>query len=175
VSAADRAVKVASASRWPSISLSAGYNTGYNSAGSIGFLDQFDQRRGGSLGLNFSLPVFDRFNASTNTQRARVQAENARINLQNTRQQVAVEVRRAVLDYKSAEEQLRQAEAQLKAANLALETSQLRYTAGAATLVELSQARAAQVRAASDLVSARYSLVFQGRLMDYYLVENVAQ
>jgi outer membrane protein len=174
VSAADRAVKVASASRWPSISLSAGYNTGYNSAGSIGFLDQFDQRRGGSLGLNFSLPVFDRFNASTNTQRARVQAENARINLENTRQQVAVEVRRAVLDYKSAEEQLLVAQAQVKAANLALETSQLRYTAGAATLVELSQARAAQVRAASDLVSARYSLVFQGRLMDYYLGESVA-
>jgi outer membrane protein len=175
VESAERSVKVASATRWPSVSLSAGYNSGYNSAGNIGFFDQFNQRRGGSLGLNVSLPIFDRFNASTNTQRARVQAENASINLENARQQVAVEVRRAVLDYKSAEEQLRQAEVQLRAANLALQTSQQRYDAGASTLVELSQARAAQVRAASDLVNARYSLVFQGRVMEYYLGTNGAQ
>ena len=40
---------------------------------------------------------------------------------------------------------------------------------GAASLVELTQARTARLRAASDLVSARYRLVFQSRLMDYYL------
>jgi outer membrane protein len=169
VEASERGVKIASASRWPSISLSGGYNTGYNSTGDNSFFTQFNDRRGGSLGLSLSVPIFDRFNASTNTQRARVQAENARINLENARQQVAVEVRRAVLDYQSAEEQLRQAEAQLKAADLALETSQQRYNVGAATLVELTQSRAAQVKAASDLVNARYSLVFQERLMDYYI------
>jgi outer membrane protein len=174
VESADRSVKVASATRWPSISLSAGYNSGFNSAGAAGFFDQFDQRRGGSLGLNFSLPIFDRFSSSTNTQRAKVQAENARINLENARQQVAVEVRRAVLDYQSAEAQLQASEAQLRAANLALQTSQQRYDVGAATLVELTQARATQVQAASNLVNARYSLVFQGRLMDYYLGNNPA-
>ena len=50
-------------------------------------------------------------------------------------------------------------------------TSQQRYQAGAGTLVELTQARAAQVQAASAVVSARYGLVFQQTLMSYYTGE----
>ena len=64
---------------------------------------------------------------------------------------------------------MRAAEAQQRAATLALQTSQERYEVGAATLVELTQARAVQVQAASALVSARYNLLFQRTLMDYYV------
>ena len=80
-------------------------------------------------------------------------------------------VRRADLDYRTAQEQSSAAAAQLRASELALESSQARYQAGAATLVELSQARASQVQAASSVVSARYNLLFQRSLMDYYLGE----
>jgi outer membrane protein len=50
-------------------------------------------------------------------------------------------------------------------------TSQQRYQAGAGTLVELTQARAGQVQAASAVVSARYGLVFQQAIMSYYTGE----
>ena len=66
-------------------------------------------------------------------------------------------------------EQLRAAEAQQRAARLALQTSQERYEVGAATLVELTQARAVQVQAESVLVSARYKRLFQRTLMHYYI------
>ena len=66
-------------------------------------------------------------------------------------------------------EQLRAAEAQQRAARLALQTSQERYEVGAATLVELTQARAVQVQAESVLVSARYNRLFQRMLMHYYI------
>jgi outer membrane protein len=39
------------------------------------------------------------------------------------------------------------------------------------TLVELAQARATRVQAASGVISARYSLVFQTSLMSYYTGE----
>ena len=39
---------------------------------------------------------------------------------------------------------------------------------GAATLTEVSVARAAQVSAASSLVNARYTLIFQQSLMSHY-------
>ena len=114
------------------------------------------------------MPVLN-FTSSITRERARIQVENAQINLESTKQNVAVEVRTAYLDLQLAEEQLLVAEAQQQAAALALQTAQQRYDVGAATLVELTQARTSQVRAASDLVSARYNLVFQSRLMDYYL------
>lgn len=55
------------------------------------------------------------------------------------------------------------------AAELALQTMQERYQVGAVTLVELTQARAVGVQAASAIVSARYNLLFQRTLMDYYI------
>jgi outer membrane protein len=57
----------------------------------------------------------------------------------------------------------------VRSAELALSASQDRYEAGASTLVELTQARATQVQAASSLVTARYNLLFQRTLMDYYV------
>ncbi len=167
--ASEQSVRVARASYWPTISLSANYSSNFSSTDPSAFFDQIDGRRGGSLGLSFSIPIFDRLNARNATERARVQVDNSRINLESLRQNVAVQVRTGLLDLRSAEEQLVVAEAQVRAAELALEFSQQRYDVGAASLVELTQAQAAQARAASDLVSARYRLEVQRRVIDYYL------
>ncbi|CAN5664983.1 hypothetical protein BH23GEM1_BH23GEM1_00050 [soil metagenome] len=167
--AAEQQLRAARAGRRPALSLSAGYNTAYSSATELNFFDQLDQRRGGSVGLGLSLPILDRAGTSIATQRARIAADNARIAVEDRRQEVALQVRRAQLDFQSAQEQLRAAEAQQRAAELALQTVQERYEVGAATLVELTQARAVGVQAASAIVSARYNLLFQRTLMDYYI------
>ena len=168
VSAASQNVKAARGVRLPSLSLSAGYNSAYSSATNLGFYDQLDQRRGGSLSLGFSIPLWDRGNADVTTQRAQIAEDNARLDLKDRQQQIGLEVRRAYLDYEAAKQQLDAAEAQLRAAQLALETSQQRYNVGAATLLEVTQARATQLQAASALVTARYGLLFQRTLIGYY-------
>ena len=171
VDAARQSVKQAASSLWPTISVSAGYNTAFSDATDVAFADQLDQRRGGSLSLGVSIPLFDRGSTSLETQRAKIQEDNARLALQAQRQTVALEVRRAFLDYESAREQLAAAEAQRRAAAQALDASRQRYEAGAATLVELTQARAARTEAESALVNARYTLLFQQALMSYYTGE----
>jgi outer membrane protein len=168
VSAAEQNVRAAKGARWPALSLSAGYNSAYNSATAIGFYDQLDQRRGGSLALGFSVPLFDRGTTELATQRAQIGEDNARLDLKDRQQQIGLEVRRAYLDYVAARQQLDAAEAQLRAAQLALQTSQQRYNVGAATLLEVTQARATQLQAASALVTARYALLFQRTLIGYY-------
>ena len=169
VSAASQDLRAAKGSRWPSLSLSAGYNTAFNSATPAGFVDQLDQRRGGSVGIGVSIPLFDRGSTDLAAQRARIAEDNARLALKDRRQQVGLEVRRAYLDHQAATQQLEAAQAQLRAAQLALEASQQRYNVGAATLLEVTQARAAQTEAASALISARYGLLFQRTLIGYYV------
>jgi outer membrane protein len=168
VSAASQSVKAAKGARWPTLSLTAGYNSAYNSATTLGFYDQLDQRRGGSLSLGFSIPLWDRGSADLATQRAEIAEDNARLGLKDQQQQIGLEVRRAYLDYEASKQQLDAAEAQLRAAQLALQTSQQRYNVGAATLLEVTQARATQLQAASALVTARYGLLFQRTLIGYY-------
>jgi outer membrane protein len=169
VSAAGQSVKAARGSRWPALSLTAGYNSAYNSATDVSFNEQLNQRRGGSLGIGVSIPLFDRGTTDLATQRAQINEDNARLELKNTQQQIGLEVRRAYLDYQAAVQQLDAAQAQLRAAQLALQTSQQRYNVGAATLLEVTQARAAQLQAASGLVTARYALLFQRTLIGYYV------
>jgi outer membrane protein len=166
--AADQAVKAAKGARWPTLSVSAGYGTNYTSASDFGWQDQFDQRRGGSVNLSVSVPIFNRGATRAAIRRAELQAESARLDLETRRLDVGLEVRRAHLDFLAAREQLTSADAQLRAAELALQAAQDRYQVGAATLVELSQARAGQVQAASTLVSARSNLLFQRTLVDYF-------
>jgi outer membrane protein len=166
--ASAQAVKAANAGWWPTVSLSAGYNSSYSSAATAPFVNQLDQARGGSVAISVSIPIFDRGQTSVDAQKAKIQEDNARLAVESQKQQVALEVKRAYLDFQSAGEQLTAAEAQQKASDLAVTTSQQRYQAGAGTLVELTQAQAAQVQAASAVVNARYSLVFQQALMSYY-------
>ena len=169
LAAARQNVRVAGAAAWPSASLSARYGSSFTSASDLAFADQFDERRGGSLGLGVSLPIFDRGGTAAARQRARVQLDNSTLSLESQRQTVGLEVRRAYLNLRAAREQLRAAEAQDRAADLSLRTSQERYEAGAATFVELAQTRATRVQAASALVSGRYNLLFQRVLVDYYV------
>lgn len=167
--AAEQSLRAAGAARWPTVSLNAGYNTGATTTSALSLADQLDQRRGGSIGVSVSIPLIDGFNTRTAEAQARIQVENARIDLEQQRQQVGLEVRRAWLDHRAAEAQLRAAEAQLEAAELALETTRERYQAGVATLLEVTQARATLVQAASARVAARYGVVLQRLLLDYYV------
>lgn len=166
--ASAEAVKIAQAARWPSVSLSASYSTGASTASEFPLFEQFDQRRGGSIGLSFSLPIFDRYTTSANTERARLQLDNQQITLDNLRQNIVLQVRQAWLDLESNREQLAAAEAQLRAANLALEAAEQRYRVGAGTLTEVTQARASQASAQAGMINSRYSLLFQARVLDYY-------
>jgi len=62
----------------------------------------------------------------------------------------------------------RASSAQLAGAQKAVDATQARYEVGAATLVELTVARAQAVQAASAVATAKYNLVLQQTVMDYY-------
>jgi outer membrane protein len=169
--AAGQGVRIAKSGRWPTISLGADYGSDYTSSSDVSLGEQFDQRRGGTIGVSFTLPIFNRGNTTAAIRRAEIEASNAQIALDALRTQVGLDVRRAYLDFNAAREQLSAADSQVKAAELALQAAQDRYEAGAATLVELTQARASQVEAASALVTAKSNLVFQRTLVDYFTGE----
>lgn len=167
--AARQDIRVAKSTRWPIVSLAAGYGSSFSSADPEGWRDQLADERGGSVGLNLVLPLYDRSATRIAARRAEIRADSAQIDLDSLEQDVGSQVRTAILDLESARAQLTAAEAQLAAAERALEVTDQRYKAGAATLVELTESRATQVAAASAEVTARYDVEFRRRLLDYYV------
>jgi outer membrane protein len=171
VQAAAVGTRAASSTRLPTVSLSTSYNATYNSALENALGSQLDQNRGGSVSVGVSFPLFDRGATSTAVQQAKIQEDNARLELANQRQVVALDVRRAYLALETSRQQLVVALAQQKAADLAVSTTQARYQVGTSSLLELTQARASQLQAATAVVSARNALAFQNALMPYYTGE----
>lgn len=181
--AAEQDVRAARSGYFPSLSLNFGYGSDWNSSlpnqiigpngqvieDNITFLDHLDNQKGGRFGFSIDIPVFDRMQTRTQVKLAKIDLQNARYDLDDQRQQVALQVRQAYLDYQNAEKQLDVAQTRLRAAERAREAAQERYNLGAVPFVELAQANADYVSAASEQVRARYNFIFQKKLIDYYL------
>ncbi|WP_234572102.1 TolC family protein [Rhodohalobacter sp. 614A] len=168
-------LKIARGSLFPTISASASissrYSDQYSLAGAdVSFSDQFfDQQVNRSLGLSINIPIFNNWNRMYNIENSKVQLKNAELSLENSRLQVIQEVTQAYNDYSSYLKEFSAAEKSLVASEKAFETQQQRYNVGASTLIELSQAQASYVEAQSNYTQARYNLIFQEKLLDYYL------
>ena len=169
IRAADQGIRIARSSYWPTVNLNGAYRSNFSPDIEGDFFNQLDLNRGNSVGFSISYPIFDRFSRGTTVQQAQVQHENAMLDLQNMRQQVALQVRQAYLDYLTNEKRVQVTETQVTAAEQAVEAAEERYNVGAGTLLELTQARAQYVEAASNRVQAGYDFLFQGKLVDYYV------
>lgn len=168
--AAEEGIRAARSGFLPTLSLNLGTNSSYDDQSQFSFSDQFtDIRRSSNIGFSLGIPIFDRFLTKSNVEQSRVSYNNAQLTLEDLQQNIALDVRQSFLDYLTAEKTLDVTEKQLISAEQALTAEQERYNVGAATLVELSQARASFVQAQSDRNQARFDFIFQKKLIDYYL------
>ncbi len=168
-------LKIAQGGLLPSLSASASISSRYSDQYSLGgedvsFSDQFfDQQVNRGFGLSLSIPIFQNWNRMYNIQSNKVQLKNAQLALDNSKLQVVQEVTQAFNDYSSYTKQLEASQKSLIASEKAFETQQERYNVGASTLIELSQAQSTYVEAQSNYTQAIYNLIFQEKLLDFYL------
>ena len=163
-------LSVAKASLYPSLSLNAQISSDYSDRVDFNFSDQFyDQNVVKFVGLSLNVPLFNNFNRRANIQSQMVTYKNAKLNLENTELQVVQDVNQAYNDYQSYMKQLESSRKALTAAEKTYETQQERYQVGAGTLIELSDANAQFVQAQANTTQALFRVIFQQKLLDYYI------
>lgn len=163
-------LKVAQASIYPTLSLSGSISTDYSDQIDFDFGNQFyDQNVVKSIGLSLNIPIFNNFDRRTSIQSQEINYRNAKLNLENAELQVVQEVNQAYSDYQSYAKQLESSQKALTAAERSYETQKQRYEVGAGTLIELSEANAQYVQAQSNRAQALFRVMFQEKLLDYYL------
>ena len=169
IDAAAEQVTVARAGMLPSLNMVASLGTDHSSASTTPFAQQFfDENIGASLGLQLSVPIFDRKRTRTNVQLALIQQQVAELSLESKSYQVGVELGQALADYTTLQKQIEVTRSQEAYARKALEAIDERYQVGAATLVEVTQARAAQLDAAYEQIKAAHDLALQAVTVRYY-------
>jgi outer membrane protein len=168
---AKKSVTSAARTNWPALNFNLSYGTSGRFGQTVPIGDQLDQNRSGNLSTGLSFPIFDRRLGHIQHVRASIAEENAELTLASTKQNVALDVRTAWYNIRSAQQRLIAAQASLVSATQALDATQQRYNVGAATLLDVSQARSQQVTAKSNLADAEYNLVVNQAAMAYFTGE----
>jgi len=159
-------LEIARAGFLPSLSLSAGMSTGFTKAAEMGA--QLKSGFSPSLGLSASVPIFRNNQNKTAVSRAKYGITSAELDELNTRNQLRKEVEQAVLDAESA---LISYQAALNRYDSSVESynvSEEKFKLGAMNSVDFLIQKTNLTAAESNLLQAKYELVYSHKIIDFY-------
>ena len=150
----------------PSLSLNAGMSTGFTEAAEMGA--QLKSGFSPSVGLSASIPIFRNNQTRASVTRAKYGITTAELDELNTRNQLRKEVEQAVLDAGSA---LINYQAALKRYDSSVENynvSEEKFKLGAMNSVDFLIQKTNLTAAESNLLQAKYELVYSHKIIDFY-------
>ena len=132
------------------------------------FGNQLSDNLNGSFSIALSIPVLNYLQVRNNVKRQRVNLSNAvlseeltRVNLRKTLEQVYATTENSKAQYKSAAEEV-------EANKAAYDNSVVKYEQGKMIASDLILQKNSYVKAMSDYLQAKYGLLFNSKILDYY-------
>lgn len=116
-----------------------------------------DVYHGWAAGFQASWDIFDGFKTRGKVEQSRAQLEKAKIALEDNRRQIELEVRAAHADLQRAIELLDASIQNVSTAEESVRLSQVRYTSGVGTQLEVLDAQVALTEAKTNVVFAQYT------------------
>jgi outer membrane protein len=135
----------------------------------IKYGQQMRNNFGQTIGLNLSVPIFNRFSERNNYKFASLDLERNKINLERTKQNLYNEVVGVYTAYGSAMNRYKAAQISNEAQKLNLEFVQKRFDGGQGNATELQMAKATEAMARVNLVSVKYEYIFRKMILDFYM------
>ncbi len=133
------------------------------------YFDQLNKNAGFSFGISLSIPVFNRFTARRQVEKARINAMNARIELENTRKQFRATVYKLHTDLRNAKHKLIAAEKNREAARIAYRYALEKLEAGVINPYDLDNIKARKIKAENQYITAKYEYLFKLKLLELSL------
>ncbi len=134
----------------------------------VPFATQINDNLGKNLSLGVNIPLFNGFNARATVQRSIIVREQAHINALQFENTLRQSVETAVTDASAAYRTFLSAERQVSARDEAFRMTKQRFDAGAVNFVEYQVAENDLFQSKSDLLRAKYDLLFKKKLIDFY-------
>ena len=164
-------IKIAQAGNYPTLSLSGGLGTNYYTTSgfkSDSFGKQLENNFSQYIGLNLSVPIFNRFSTRNRIRSARVDQETQQLQLDNTRKTLYKEIQQVYYNALNAQTKTQSSAEAVNSSKDAFELVQAKYENGKATITEFNEAKNNYMKSESDLVQARYENLYQHALLEFY-------
>lgn len=162
-------VKLRKANYYPSLSLNAGISTGYNNnnlSENLGWGTQLWHGLGENIGLNLSIPIYQRSSVRHNVQLAELRVQQAELSQKETEYQVGRELQQYYLDVLSSQNDYHVAEAQKDAYEANYNAYSFKFKYGSVTAVDLIQQQTNYLNQLNKYMQAKYSFVLERKILD---------
>ena len=167
----EHSIKIAQAGNYPTLSLSGGLGTNYYTTSgfkSDAFGKQLKNNFSQYIGLNVSVPIFNRFQTRNQIRNARIEQENQQLQLDNTKKSLYKEIQQVYYNALNAQAKEKASQQAVATASDAFQLQQAKYENGKATITEFNEAKNNYLKSESDLVQARYENIYQQALIAFY-------
>ena len=177
VMTSEKMLEVSRGARYPTLSLGASYsNSYYDHSGYVNpsLKDQLNSNGRSNIGLNLSVPIFNRLNTSNNIKRSNINLETARLQLENTKKMLYKEIQQAWFNAMTAEEKYQASFETIRATEEAFRFTEEKFNNGRSTMYEYNEARMQLLKTRSEQVQAKYNLMFSLKILDFYRGNSIS-
>lgn len=170
-------LKMAKGQALPSLNLSAGMGTNYyNSSNGFkveSFGKQIDNNFSQYIGLNLSIPIFNKFQVRNNIRDVRIQQYSQQHNLDLARKNLYKEIQQVTLNAANATAKVTAAREAVRNSETAFRLAQARYENGKSTITEFNESKNNYLKSQSDLAQAIYENMYNTMLLRWYQGEEM--
>ncbi|MFI5158170.1 MAG: TolC family protein [Sphingobacteriales bacterium] len=136
---------------------------------SYSITNQFSNNLNESFGVSLQIPIFNRFTAHTAVKKAKLNYEYAQLSTELAKNTLSKTITQAVLDVQAAEKQYISAQQTYYANKEAFNVVQQRYNVGLVNSLDYNTSLTNYNKAETDMIEAKYAVVFRSKVIDYYL------
>ena len=164
-------IKIARAGYYPTLSLSGGLGTNYYTTSgydSAPFGRQLKNNFSQYIGLNLSVPIFNRFQTRNRIRSARIEYDTQQLQLDYTKKTLYKDIQQVYYNALNALSKERSSQEAVNSSKDAFTLMQAKYENGKANITEFNESKNNYLKSESDLVQARYENLYQQALLEFY-------
>jgi outer membrane protein len=163
-------IQIAKSGYYPTLSLGAQTGTRYyNMSGftNDGFGKQFSNNLSSSIGLNLSIPIFNKFEVKNGVRNAQIRLESSKLDVENTKIELRKTIQQAYQNALAAKARWGASQKSEVASREAYRFANQKYENGRATVYELYQAKSNLTQVLSEQTQAKYEYVFRIKILEW--------
>lgn len=133
------------------------------------FNDQLRDNINRSVGFTLSIPLFNGWMVRNNISQAKIGMLNSQLELEQSKRQVQKEVQTAHADALAAAQRYKASKKSYLAFKESYAYAQSRFTEGMLNSIEFTDAKNKFIRSESEMLQAKYDLLFKLKILDFYM------
>jgi outer membrane protein len=167
----ESSIKIAKSALYPQLSFNAGLGSNYYKTSGYdadAFMTQVKNNFSQYIGLNLSVPIFNRFSTRNSIRSAEINRETQQLQLENTKKTLYKEIQQVYYNAIAAKSKYESSMSARQSNEDAFKLMQAKYENGKANITEFNESKNNLLKSESDLLQARYEYLYQTKLLDFY-------